>query len=86
MRGSCHTESAQGSTSWAHQSDPHQPRGEGGPGSPRCLPLLLCSKHSGDARSLWKPGSPRPAVLQRLALFFAAIAWMFSSKRLRLHS
>lgn len=40
MRGSCHTESAQGSTSWAHQSDPHQPRGEGWPWQPPLLALV----------------------------------------------
>ncbi|NXP38354.1 PGH1 synthase, partial [Leiothrix lutea] len=40
------------------RSPPHQHRGEAGPGSPRCLPSVLCSKHSGDARNLWEPGSP----------------------------
>lgn len=47
----CHTESAQGSPHGHIRSPPHTHRGEAGPGSPGCLPSLLCSKHSGDARA-----------------------------------
>lgn len=60
----CHTESAQGSPHGHIRSPPHPHRGEAGPGSPGCLPSLLCSKHSGDARA----GGNRdvPARLRRL--------------------
>lgn len=68
------------------RSPPHQHHGKAGPGSPSCLPLVLCSNILGMPGACGSWDLPGLAVEQRLALFFAAITWMFSSKRLRLHS
>lgn len=74
-----------------HQESSHRHCGKAGPGSPSCLPLVLCSARSGDARSLGKPGALRPGCgaagpgaasgtvlcCHRMDVFFQAIAAPF---------